>query len=295
MPPPAIHQYVTSARPAPTAAAPMRRTAASARAGRVSTVGTGGAVGIASRVVTSTSRCSPVPAPSRRRLAAADRPSPTEPSTDRAVAVPVARRAAVRTERAAVVAVLARRPCETGGACRVAPGRGVSDRVAPGPTHREQPRRRSGEQPGAAEVAAARRGRSRAAQGNRRQHDRPGPGRVVRGRQGHAVGDGLAVRASCSAGPSSAACALAASSPRPSTAGVPVAGTSPAGTSFSGTDAGVGSQRDPLCRVSSSLTVLLRCLRTGSARLLGGPGERAVRQLWDDSGRRARSPSVLPR
>ena len=164
MPPPAIHQYVTSARPAPTAAAPMRRTAASARAGRVSTVGTGGAVGIASRVVTSTSRCSPVPAPvepAPLRSGAAD-----PAATDRAVvAVPVARHAAVRTELAAVVAVLARRPCKTGGACRVAPGRGVSDRVAPGPTHREQPRRRSGEQPGAAEVAAARRGRSRATNG----------------------------------------------------------------------------------------------------------------------------------
>ena len=97
----------------------------------------------------------------------------------------------------AVVAVLARRPRETGGACRVAPGRGVSDRVAPGPTHREQPRRRSGEQPGAAEVAAARRGRRRAAQGNRRRQDRPGPGRVVRGRKGHAVGDGLVVRSRC--------------------------------------------------------------------------------------------------
>ena len=210
MPPPAIHQYVTSARPAPTAAAPMRRTAASARAGRVSTVGTGGAVGIASRVVTSTSRYGAGPGRAAGvRSGAADPVAADRAVADRAVAqravahgavarravaVPVARQAAVRAERAAVVAVLARRPRETGGACRVAPGRGVSDRVAPGPAHREQPCRRSGEQPGAAEVAAARRGRSRAAQGNRRQYDRPGPGRVVRGRLGHAVGDGLAGR-----------------------------------------------------------------------------------------------------
>ena len=65
-PPPAIHQYVTSSSPPATAVAPTARTAASARAARLSIAGTGGAEGIASVVVTSTSRYSRYPCPTSR-------------------------------------------------------------------------------------------------------------------------------------------------------------------------------------------------------------------------------------
>ena len=84
-PPPAIHQYVTSSSPPATAAAPTARTAASARAARLSIDGTGGAEGIASVVVMSTVPVLPVPVPDEPVPPGAvpAEPSPTVPSPSR--------------------------------------------------------------------------------------------------------------------------------------------------------------------------------------------------------------------
>ena len=276
----------------------MRRTAASARAGRVSTVGTGGAW--ASRAGWSRRGPGGAVAGSGRAGPGTDRaaptePSPAEPSPSRSPAKPPSAPNGPRWWPDSPGAPA--RPALPAGSLR--PRRVRSCRPPPRPPRTPPPQRR-----------AARRGGG-CAGGARTETSRPGeppaarPARAgvrVRGREGHAVGVGLSCGEVGRGGAVHPACP--ARRPRPSHPprrspdrrwpACPSPGRPPSDVLLrhgSGGRLPAGS----LCRVSSSLTVLLPCPRTGSAPRLGGPGERAVRQLWNHSGRRARSPSVLPR